>query len=181
MLGSSVIGMLKGVFGITRETVNTLLQPGTAGKAIIRAPGGTPGTNEVQVSYSGTSLVIANMTTATGSFNFMGSTFSVLDIVGGSRATFGTPIAGPSASCFFQSGEMRSGNSPWTICSGNAILTAADIGWTRVAAGVGRVTAGTSGNGWWQVTAGRPGSRAEALFGPGVVITASQVADAKRS
>lgn len=57
-LPAKIIGILQGVFGISRSSASTVLQPGSGGAVIVRQPGGVAGTDEVRISHDGTSTTI---------------------------------------------------------------------------------------------------------------------------
>lgn len=57
-LAAKVVGLLSGIFGITRSGASTVLQPGSGGTVIVRQPGGVVGRNEIQLSAGAAAITL---------------------------------------------------------------------------------------------------------------------------
>lgn len=131
----------------------TITTPVVSGTLIVRQSGGVAGTDELQISHDGASVQFVNMDSG-------GSSHIVFTTQGGGIYRFnrgGTPPGIFSGSDIGATTQFRLGTNGQYVWSDSSNVSAGnpDTGIARVTALVIKPTNGSSGDGWFQNTAGR--------------------------
>jgi len=117
------------------------------GTLVVRQPGGTVGLDEAQISHDGTNLTIKNLSAGSTILEMANLSLEFVQIKRGSTVLFQMEYDG---ACSFAGTPRLAG----LTMSSAPISSGGDVGLSRLAAKVMKLTDGSSGGGWLQNAGG---------------------------